>query len=640
MKLKRILIFLLLIAFTVSIIGCNGNGNTENSEDEQMQSEDEPNYSISGDKATSVWKSEYADQNNGFADAKNIAGLDFYRNGSLSTEDIDKVGSDDCKYIFYNEGSSRIVNLADGYSITLPTTKFDTDYNLSALRSRYYGENFALTVTKEDKNPYGNNENGWNIYYNEWLARFLDDLNYLSKNNLRRVRAKQELTDLIEGYNVTIFNMEFLVMHNLEYKNYDIAIVRKNDEYVEFYLFVMKSTEQQYEVLDEILKSFSEFEEQGEAKNTQQQYELKTPDYWNDETKAYFELIQNQTSVSWGVFSGSMPNDDDNTYDTMLEKISADQERLENAFDYKFDIMPTYTHLSYYGKLFDFPSAMANELAGGNGFNGKPVMHFSYQFTDMNNLNLNDYTPMFDILNGKYDAQFHKLARQIKEYKKPVLFRLNNEMNTDWTSYCGMVTLLDPDIFIETWQRLYDIFVEEGVDNCIWIFNPVAKTCPYSNWGEFLCYMPGEEYVQMLGLTNYEMNNSNSLTSFEDMYKYVYDNNASYFINYPWIISEFGCGAGGEAYYDYGKEDYVMTEKGRNKQAQADWVKGMFDILNNNQEPKNEFSKNIKAAIWFSVNDYTDVNGESKIVNYFQLNDELTETQNEFKNGFAQSKKD
>ena len=57
-----------------------------------------------------------------------------------------------------------------------------------------------------------------------------------------------------------------------------------------------------------------------------------------------------------------------------------------------------------------------------------------------------------------------------KEYHHPILFRLNNEMNTDWTSYAGIITLLDPDIFIASWKRLYEIFQQEQVDNCIWIF--------------------------------------------------------------------------------------------------------------------------------------------------------------------------
>ena len=169
-----------------------------------------------------------------------------------------------------------------------------------------------------------------------------------------------------------------------------------------------------------------------------------------------------------------MVDNTQNDYDYQYSRIQSEKNRLEEALDYQYGIMPTYTHIAYGSNYHYFPSEMAKEFAGGNGFNNKPVLQFTYQFTTLNNTNLDGYTPMFDILRGTYDEHFHKLAKAIKEYEHPVLFRLNNEMNTDWTSYAGIVTLLDPDIFIETWKRLYNIFLEEGVDNTIWIFNPIA----------------------------------------------------------------------------------------------------------------------------------------------------------------------
>lgn len=633
MKLRKSIAFLLLITLLATLVGCNNTGNGGES---KMESEaSKAKELIPSEKAASIWNADWADSTNGFADASTIYGMDFYKNGALSDEVSTEIGTNDCKYIFYGENNSRIVNPADGYEFTLPVTDFKTDYSLSALRSRYSNDNFMLTVTKENKNPYGNNENGWNIYYTEWLAKYLEDLNYLSVNNLRRTREKQETTELIEGYTVTTFNMEFRVKTEYKYRNYDIAIIRKNNEYVEFYLFVMKSTSKQLDTFDKIIKSFKEIKDQGTARNDQKPYEVLIPDYWNDETKAYYEQLQKQTNVSWGAFSASMPEDSDSTVESKLTEIKNDQARLETAFDYKFDILPTYTPIGWYDNLIDFPSKIAGELAGGNGFNGKPVLQFTYQFTKSNNGNLGTTTPMFDILDGVYDDQFHKIAQQIKAYGKPVLFRLNNEMNTDWTSYCGMVTLLDPDIFVETWHRLYNIFREENVDNCMWIFNPIAKSCPYSSWGDYLCYMPGNEYMQLLGLTYYEMNNGTAVTSFKDMYTEYYIKNTPYFSNYPWIISEFACGAGGDTYYDYGKKENVMTEKGRNVALQTKWVEDMFTSLNNNQDAQNAFCKNIKAAIWFSVNDSTEINGTEYIVNYLQLNDALTSTLEAFKKGLS-----
>ena len=217
------------------------------------------------------------------------------------------------------------------------------------------------------------------------------------------------------------------------------------------------------------------------------------------------------------------------------------------------------------------------------------------------------------------------LANGLKEYKEPVLFRLNNEMNTDWTSYCGLMTLVDPDIFAATWRCLYNYFKENNVTNTIWIFNPISKTIPYSYWGEDLCYFPGNKYVHAFGLTEYQDNNSNTVnsTTFRKDYTNVYNKNYSTWKNFPWIISEFGCGSGGSA----------SGERYRNQSSQADYVTGMFLDFNNREESK--YLQNIKGAVWFSVND----SAGNKVTNQYELViDKLPLTIAAFKEGLKNNK--
>ena len=284
-------------------------------------------------------------------------------------------------------------------------------------------------------------------------------------------------------------------------------------------------------------------------------------------------------------------------YDSYLETSRNSQRGIENIWGHKYDIFATYTHLSSQGTPHHFPTDMAKELAGGNGKNGKPVLQFTYQYTTDNNTVATMTTPMFDIMRGKYDGHFRRLARDIKEYGKPVLFRLNNEMNTDWTSYCGMLTLLDPEIFNITWRRLYDIFEEEGVDNAIWIWNPIETSSPYSSWGEDINYFPGVDYVQLLGGTNYEMNNytkeaaEKSYKSFRTCYKAQYEKNKDVFSKWFTVIAETACGSGGNA----------TGELGRNAAVQAKYVREMFDVLYTGE--KEEWATRIKGIIWFNCND-------------------------------------
>ena len=149
-----------------------------------------------------------------------------------------------------------------------------------------------------------------------------------------------------------------------------------------------------------------------------------------------------------------------------------------------------------------------------------------------------------------------------------------------------------------------------------------------------LNFMPGEDYVQMLGLTSYEMgNDAENYRSFYDHYTELYQRNTPYFDQYPAIISEFAAGSGGEVMMNYDTNQYEATEPMRNKDLQAKWVQEMFTYFNAEDKSQYPFVKNIKAAIWFSTNDVVVLNDETKITNYLKLDDALIGTLAAFKEG-------
>ena len=140
-----------------------------------------------------------------------------------------------------------------------------------------------------------------------------------------------------------------------------------------------------------------------------------------------------------------------------------------------------------------------------------------------------------------------------------------------------------------------------------------------------MCYFPGVKYVQALGLTYYEDNNNGKVnsTTFRKDYTKLYNKNYETWKNYPWIISEFGCGAGGNA----------SGERYRNQSSQTDYVLGMFEDFNNRKD--NPYLQNIKGAVWFSVNDLSD----GKVTNQYELViDKLPTTIQAFKEGLAKNK--
>lgn len=650
MKKALSLIISLLIAASFVLTSCNNDIDSESGspsfeesntsvEEASTPVEDESSEVVMtpDENAKKIWQDSFADANAGINGADDVYNLTVYNKGEVTTDLDTEPASGDVKYVFGGKANTRIINYADGYMLSFPGAEIETNLKLAELRVQYKNENSILTLSKETSNPYGNTENGWNTYLTEWLNRFIDNADFLAANSINRTRKAATYEDFLPGYTVMFYDMFIRLSKQIERPYYNIAIVRENGVYNKFWLFVMKSTEKSEDAFDRIVKSFKEIEPQGKAVNSQGQYNLTVPEYWNDETKAYFEKLCNQNTCDWGMFVRSMPSEKSSSIKSEGAILEAETERLSTAMNYDFDIMPTYMHIGWGNELHYFPMTLANTYAGGNGFNGKPVLQFTYQFTTLNNGNLDGFSPMFNIIRGNYDRHFRKLAQDVKAYGKPVLFRLCNEMNTDWTSYCGMITLCDPDIFVMAWERLYNIFLEEGVDNCIWIFNPIAKSTPYSSWGEALCYMPDEKCVQALGLTYYEMGNGTSVESFKDMYSYGYNTFDPYYDAFPWIISEFACGSGGERLYDWGIGGYKNTVLRRNAKLQAKWVKEMFDCFEKSDKPGYEFAKKIKGAVWFCVNDYASIDGNTYIINNLRIDPELTDTIECFRDGLART---
>ncbi len=628
MKRKNVLFCLLLAVLMPGMLlaGCQGgssdvSGTSGTTSGSVSDTPSEPPRDPDP-RAARVWNDVYADAANGLTAADAIYALSAFEGGKPTDSEPTPQSDTDVRYLFTGKDATRAVVPAEGYCLTLPG-KPEADFTLGELRSQYKTEDYCLTVTREAKNPYGitnghTSKEGYELYLGEWLVEQIDDTKFLAANNVMRTRPVEKEKQ-VGSYMLTTYCMKINLGAKIEFPFYQIAIVRPQSTYDYFYLLVLKSKTKQTEAIDSIAASLTEIERVGTPTNGLVSYECKPNPNWSEETRAYYDQINARTDVGFGAFH-------EGNKDEYTEWLWGAE-----ALNTTPDLYMTYLHIGWQDQLSSFDDVFerAQKYAGGNGTDGKPVFHLTYQFTVTNNATGGVRTPMFDILRGTMDTYFRQFAAKLKEYGKPVIFRLNNEMNTDWTDYCGMMTLIDPDIFKETWKHLYRIFEEEGVNNCIWVFNPIATSCPYSNWGESLCYMPGDDYVQMLGLTNYQMNNGLNGAippSFRTMYQEVADQMLPYFDKFPWIIGEFACGSGGSALYDWGSESYVQTEMDRNVKQQAQWVREMIDCFEHNQEPAYDFCKRIKLAVWFSCDDYVTVNGTLESTNRLRLDKVNAET--------------
>lgn len=610
-----------------------------------------------------LYPNDVYDADAGLSGKNSFTSMKAFRNGKY-VDSLTEVGSrQDVKIELYGKNAMRFINVSNGYLFTVPSTEVNIDYTIAKYRTVLSFGDSILSVSFESSNPYTSLATPWYTYGSEWLMRHLMNEDFINNNGLTRTipmnydfSASNPYGDLTfkDGFDCYFFGIKINDDNGvIERPYYDIAVVRQKDDPRNFCLFVMKSKSQQSDALKQMVKSYHRVSSTGIARNYFYSEAAKPEASWDEATKGVFDHLVQKDYVNWGVFSYSMPGSEDSlkpgdaNYDSTLSASKQVRDELESAWSHTFEIYPTYTHIGTGGPLgsdkfvpMHFPVKMANELAGGTGSDGKPLLQFTLQFTTNNNLVAGEVTPMFDILRGQYDEEFKTMAQEMKEYGKPILLRLNNEMNSDWTSYCGMMTLLDPDIFNMTWRRFHDILVKEGVTNVIWIWNPVSISCPYSSWGEDLCYFPGEDYVQLIGGTGYEMNNYDAATaasqiqSFEKIYTALYQKNcASFSTEWKVILSEFACGSGGE----------TTGTLGRNAAVQAQWVRDMWKEMNATT-PK-DYMKQIRGAVWFNCNDYVG----SQISNRLQLvtrpafpsenYDDLADTMAAFAEGFANQDK-
>ncbi len=511
----------------------------------------------------------------GFGD---VDKMEFYENGVRTTSD-EYVQVKDNKKIYYSGDKKRVVNYTDGYILDIPAD-WKPDYSLSSLRVRYDTDDVSLIASREEHlidNYYPTPEE-----YLDALYKYIGDPIY-QKNNKVTVVEDRNIIDIDDEWKAQVYRLKLEDCQEGT-KCYYTYVDYYND-LNDSYHFMFKAVDDRS--FEDVYKSFQSIYDKGAPIDTKLYPQGNNPN-WADETKAFYEALCEQEHVDWGLFSYKL---DTTGWDVTIPL-------LEKKLEYKFPIISQYIHYSN-----PFCNDFANEVTS----DPDRMMQISYQYTLCNNVDLTWENPSLTIYRGKGDDVLREFAEGAAAFGKPFFFRLNNEMNTDWTSYCAMATMLDPDIFIDTWVRLYDIFTETGANKyAMWIFNGFDGSYPPYNWCDYRCYLPDAQYIDLLGLTGYNSGTVEEQTwkSFEEIYDNIYAMYEPHFGDWPWIISEFGC----------------AEREGADK---AEWVTEMFNVLSTNKYPQ------LKVAIWFNAADYNDV---GEVTNEFNIEKDPDVTQ-AFKDG-------
>lgn len=465
---------------------------------------------------------------------KNVEPNDFINIDTEATE-VNKSDTYITKLSPFSDEYNIYTNNPYGYEIVLLNT-LSLNEDIVSVKSRFESDNLIVDVLYDNFIGTLDSNETYNNYGNKGI----------SENPDFKITDEYDSNYYGIDTHVTFFERS---SKNLNNKNYyaTIAFERSKHEIVTVFI---KSTEPIN--INYIMPKFKFKDKSGEMKANKifkpvkKSFDALTQDFYDK----YFVKNEN---LSFGVFEPSFPAHDDKL------------QSLEEMFNYSFPVVLLYNR-------FELPYKTEQM---NNAKRHNKVVEYTLYTTDKIDGEEKDIT--LDILDGKYDDYLNSLAISFKEYNFPVLFRLNNEMNGGWVTYSAFHIGKDTDLYINCWKYIYNKFKDHEVNNLIFVWNPNELSFPNFAYNHYLNYYPGDEYVDIVGLTAYNTGNyyeGEIWRSFNDAYDHFYYEYENQF-EHPFMITEFSCA-------DIGGDKVAWFDDMFNKIHQYDRIK--LAILWNGQD--------------------------------------------------------
>ncbi len=483
--------------------------------------------------------------------------------GELDSEDSQKMLTESEMGMteYYDQNNKKFSNFVDGYSLIIPVG-MNVDLSLSDTCTIFSNDTLTFKVFKE-----------------EFSSKYevLSYLNYSNKFIDNTTDHKKELeTSYSSGnvkYNILQWSRDKLSKLQND-KNYYacVDVVKGSVVYTFFFTSSLPFSEYGgYMYIPDSLTTFTPTVSRDVAYN--KGYRGTDISHLNDKAKeTYQNLFAEDSSFKMGMF----PPDRFGGTNRM--------EQIEQQIGYKFCAFLIYTEFTdidsmnsyeYEAKVREYVSAVEGNMRYAQK-SGKAIELTLQTPLARKNSSAN---MIYEILDGKYDQFIKIYAEMIAKYPDvTVLFRPFNEMNGDWCNYSAFHTSRDPQIYVELYKYLHRKFDEAGCSNTIWVWNPNERSFPNYKWNSEVLYYPGDEYVDVYGITGYNTGTyyaGETWRSFDEIYSPIYER-ALKINDKPMMITEFACSAiGGD---------------------KVKWIEDMFRVL-----PK--YSK-IKVGIWWHATDW------------------------------------
>ncbi len=441
----------------------------------------------------------------------------------------------------------KLVNKTDGYSLSLPREMKLTDIGATNIRLVLEDQHRKLEIYKQPLVGINPSPQVYITYSNRFLSN-TDD---------HRLELLKQRTIGAHPAEIRLWSRKKLAKVAND-KNYYASVDLIAGKAV--YTFFIKSDlpfDETNGYLD-LVENFATFEPTATAADFKIRETANVS--WNEETRSLYEkYFLSGGELTWGIFEPTAPYSFENLT------------QLEANLDYNFKFLLVYKSVQK-----TFPKGYVKNTLQGAYDQGK-IVELTLQTVAQGP---GEGNMVYDILDGAYDEFLTAFAKETVEFGHPVLFRFGNEMNGDWCVYSAYHTAKDTDVFVELYKYIYGIFEAEGADNVIWVWNPNEKSYPDYKWNNELLYYPGDEYVDLVGITGYNNGTyyqaiGETWRGFTEIYDPLYQRVAA-ILEKALIFSGFS-----------------SSSVGGNKEQ---WVRNMFANLY--KYPK------IKLAIWWNGCDW------------------------------------
>jgi len=187
-----------------------------------------------------------------------------------------------------------------------------------------------------------------------------------------------------------------------------------------------------------------------------------------------------------------------------------------------------------------------------------------------------------DIIAGKWDNYIRSWAQEISAFGHPIFLRVAHEFNIEGYPWGTVNNEKDPQIYIDAYRHVVDIFKKEKADNVQWVWCFMNYSYPQDAWNDWVKAYPGDKYVDWVGIDGYNWGTTQNWSEWQ-AFKYLFQDQVrlskKLWPDKPIMIAEF-----------------ASAEKGGDK---AEWIKEIPGYLKSSM-------RDIDLILWFDLRKETD----------------------------------